>query len=79
MTDVNSLGRKCSLHLIDNNSRSGEQERDSNLIFLLSHLSLFTIKNTPPFFLPESSILSDQFTKKESPGWMALSGIPGFS
>ncbi len=70
MTDVNSLGRKCSLHLIDNYSKLGEQEWDSILMFLLSHQSLFTIKYTPsPFLLPESSVCQISIKKeKESPG-----------
>ncbi len=80
MAYVNSLGRWCCLHLIVTSSRSGEQEQDSILIFPLSHQSLWTLKHTPPpFFLPESSVLSDWYTENESPGWDALSGIPGFS
>ncbi len=51
MSNVNSLGRNCGLHLIDNNFRSGEKERDNILMFPLLHQFSFTIKYASSFFL----------------------------
>lgn len=59
MTEENSRGKKCGQHFIVRNSKLGEQKRVKVVIFLVSHQLLFTMKQmTPPFFLPDSSILS---------------------